>query len=187
MYIFDNILTASTSIDEHLEHVEKVLQQLKQAGLQLKPSKCTFATTEIQYLGHTLTLMGAKPNDSKVMTVKDFPRPQTVKQVKSFLGLANFYRRHIPRMAVISRPLTDLTRKSCTEFVWTPGCEEAFEEIKRLLVTQHLYYTRTTNQAADALSRAPLSSGKVMHIEMEAMGLLTSKIQASQRKNKDLL
>ena len=302
----DDILIASASMDEHLEHVEKVLKRLIQAGLRLKPSKCTFATTEIQYLGHTLTPMGVKPNDSKVMAVKDFPRPQTVKQVKSFLGLANFYRRHIPGMAVISRPLTDLTRKNCTEFVWTSVCEESFEEIKRLLVTAPLlhppkldkefflwtdasekgfgaileqeddegkrhpiayanratnsaeqkyaptelevaalvfalehfqvyllggkvtvftdhqalvsayipylksqtkgllarWYLRlspflpnlilkykpgTTNQAADALSRAPLSPGKVMHIEMEVVGSLTSKIQESQREDKDLL
>ena len=302
----DDILIASTSMDEHLEHVEKVLKRLIQAGLRLKPSKCTFATTEIQYLGHTLTPMGVKPNDSKVMAVKDFPRPQTVKQVKSFLGLANFYRRHIPGMAVISRPLTDLTRKNCTEFVWTSVCEESFEEIKRLLVTAPLlhppkldkefflwtdasekgfgaileqeddegkrhpiayasratnsaeqkyaptelevaalvfalehfqvyllgskvtvftdhqalvsayipylksqtkgllarWYLRlspflpnlilkykpgTTNQAADALSQAPLSPGKVMHIEMEVVGSLTSKIQESQREDKDLL
>ena len=119
MFVYlDDILIASSTISEHLKHVEKVLQQLKQAGFRLKPSKCTFATTEIQYLGHTLTPVGVKPNDSKITAVKDFPRPQNVKQVKSFLGLANFYRRHIPGMAAISRPLTDLTRKNSTEFVW---------------------------------------------------------------------
>ena len=82
MFVYLDILIASASMDEHLEHVEKVLKRLKQAGLRLKPSKCTFATTEIQYLGHTLTPMGVKPNDSKVTAVKEFPRPQTVKQVK---------------------------------------------------------------------------------------------------------
>ena len=59
----------------------------------------------------------------------------TVKQVKSFLGLASFYRRHIARMAAISRPLTNLTRKDNKEFVWTQACEEAFKEIKQLLTT----------------------------------------------------
>ena len=78
-YVFvylDDILIASKSISEHMEHVQKVLQQLKEAGLQLKPGKCTFATTEIQYLGHTLTPMGVKPNNSKVIAVKDFPKKQ---------------------------------------------------------------------------------------------------------------
>ena len=72
--------------------------------------------------------------------MKEFPRPQTVKQVKGFLGLANFYRRHIPRMAELSRPLTELTRKDLKEFVWTQECEEAFEEVKRQLVTAPLLH-----------------------------------------------
>ena len=76
MFVYlDDILIASKSISEHMEHVQKVLQQLKEAGLRLKPGKCTFATTEIQYLGHTLTPMGVKPNDSKIIAVKDFPKP----------------------------------------------------------------------------------------------------------------
>ena len=94
----------------------------------------------IQYLGYTLTPGGVRPNDAKVAAVKEFPRPQCVKQVKSFLGLANFYRRHIPRMAAISRPLTNLTRKDSKEFVWTQACEEAFKEIKRLLTTAPLLH-----------------------------------------------
>ena len=85
----------------------------------------TFETTEIQYLGNTLTSTTVKPNDSKVTAVKDFPKPQTVEQVKSFLGLVNFYRRHVPRMGAISRPLTDLTRKDSKEFVCTQECEES--------------------------------------------------------------
>ena len=83
---------------------------------------------------------GVKPNDSKVTAVKDFPKPQTIKQVKNFLGLANFYRRHVPRMAAISsRPLTDLTRKDSKEFVWTQECEEAFAEVNRLVTAPLLY------------------------------------------------
>jgi len=87
----DDFLIASENISKHVEHIKKVLKQLKEAGLHLKPSKCTFATTEIKYLGHTLTPEGVKPNDAKVSVVKEFPRPQSVKQIKSFLGLANFY------------------------------------------------------------------------------------------------
>ena len=128
MYL-DDILIASQSMTEHVGHIKQVLLRLKEAGLQLKPSKCTFATEEIEYLGHTLTPEGVKPNSKKVEAVKDFPVPKNVKEVKSFLGLANFYRRHIPDMAIISRPLTALTRKDM-EFVWTVECEAAFKEIK---------------------------------------------------------
>ena len=86
-YVFvylDDVLIASKSISEHIEHEQNVLHQLKEAGLQIKPQKYTFATTKIQYLGHTLTPMGVKPNNSKITAVNDFPKPQTVKQVNSF-------------------------------------------------------------------------------------------------------
>ena len=142
-YVFvylDDILVASKSMSEHREHVQKVLQRLKESGLRLKPSKCSFATTEIEYLGHTLTPEGVRPNDSKITAVREYPRPQTVKQVKSFLGLANFYRRHIPNMAAISRPLTNLTRKeNMHQFIWTSECTVAFE-IKKRLVTAPLLH-----------------------------------------------
>ena len=137
-YVFvylDDILIACKDLSEHIEHVQRVMIRLREAGRWLRPDKYMFVTTQIQYLGHTLTPEGVRPNDSKVTAVKEFPRPQTVKQVKSFLGLANFYRRHIPRMAELSRPLTNLTRKDLKEFVWTQECEEAFEAIKMQLVT----------------------------------------------------
>ena len=130
----DDVLIASQNLTEHLDHIKKVLHRVNEAGLRLKPSKCVFAASEIEYLGHTLTAQGVKPNSGKVEAVKSFPRPITVKAVKSFLGLANFYRRHIPDMAVISRPLTALTKKNAT-FDWTEVCEMAFSEVKRRLVS----------------------------------------------------
>ena len=107
---------------------------MNEAGLRLKPSKCVFAADEIQYLGHTLTAHGVKPNSGKVDAVKNFPRPTNVREVKSFLGLANFYRRHIADMAVISRPLTAFTRKE-VKSDWTKECEEAFGKVKQRLVS----------------------------------------------------
>ena len=92
-------MIASPNIKEYLEHVKKVLLRIGEA---LKPGK--FAADEIEYLGHTLSAEGVKPNSGKVDAVNSFPKPSTVKEVKSFLGLANFYRCHIPDMAVISRP-----------------------------------------------------------------------------------
>ena len=137
----DDILIASGDISEHVTHVKRVLSRLKEAGLRLKPSKCKFATTTIQYLGHTLTPAGVQPNEAKITAVKEFPRPQSVKQVKSFLGLANFYCRHIPNMAALSRPLTNLTRKeNLQRFVWSPECTAAFEEIKERLATAPLLH-----------------------------------------------
>jgi len=131
----DDLLIVSKSITEHVEHIERVLRRLGEANLRLKPQKCKFAQQEVEYLGHTLTSEGVRPNDSKTRAVKEFPRPTTVKEVKSFLGLVNYYRRHLKNLAIIARPLTALTRKGLVKLDWTTECEEAFQEVKRMLCT----------------------------------------------------
>ena len=93
------------SIAKHVEHVGKVLRRLREANLSLKPQKCKFAQQQVEYLGHTLTSEGVCLNDGKTRAVKEFPRPTTVKEVKSFLGLVNYYRRHLKNLAIVARPL----------------------------------------------------------------------------------
>ena len=131
----DDLLIVSKSLTEHVEHVGKVLEKLREANLQLKPLKCKFAQQHVEYLGHTLTSKGVCPNDSKVKAVKEFPRPTTVKEVKSFLGLVNYYRRHLRNLAIVARPLTALTRKGLVKLEWTRDCEEAFQTVKQMLCT----------------------------------------------------
>lgn len=136
----DYILIVSTSVEEHITHLKRVLQRLDEVGLRLKPSKCHFAKRQIDYLGYTLSPDGVRPNSKKVEAVQNFPQPRCSKLVKQFLGLVNFYRRHIPNLAAISRPLTSLTRKDkVTEgfitFDWSTDCEESFCKLKELLTT----------------------------------------------------
>ena len=107
VYLAD-ILIVSMSFEEHLKHVEKVLQQLKEVGLKLKPQKCAFAQSKIDYLGHTLSPQGVQLNNTKVAAVKKFRRPTSSTEV-SFLGMVNFYRRHVLNLASVARPLTALT------------------------------------------------------------------------------
>ena len=136
----DDILVASSSVEEHVLHVRKVLQRIREAGLRLKPEKCNFATLKIEYLGHTFTPEGVKPNETKIIAVKEFPRPQSVKEVRTFLGLVTFYRKHVKNMAIICRPLTALTRKDRQQFTWSSECEEAFAKVKQLLVSAPLLH-----------------------------------------------
>ena len=89
------ILIASTSVKEHFEHVSAVLTKLTEVGLKLRPEKCSFARMEIEYLRHTLTSNGVKPNNAKVKAVQEFPQPKSAQEVKGFLGLVNFCRNHI--------------------------------------------------------------------------------------------
>ena len=97
----DDILIASKLIEEHLEHVSAVLTKLAEVGLRLRPEKCCFARTEIEYLGHTLTSNGVKPNNAKVKAVQEFPQPNSAQEVKGFLGLVNFYRNHIRDLGML--------------------------------------------------------------------------------------
>jgi len=88
----DELLIVSETFQEHLEHVDEVLTRLNEAGLRLKPRKCRFSQEREEYLGHTLLSSGVSPNDKKVQAVKDFPTPKCRKDVKSFLGLVNFFK-----------------------------------------------------------------------------------------------
>ena len=136
----DDILVVSASFEDHLRDVGLVLDRLKEAGLRLKPSKCSFARKEVVYLGFTVSSEGVTPNQEKVKAIVDLPQPTDCKSVRRFLGMLNFYRRHIQSLAAVARPLTALTRKDpvsggTVQFKWSPDCEKAFRELKEKLVS----------------------------------------------------
>ena len=106
----DNLLIVSRSIAEHVEHLRKVSQRLEAANLKPKLQKYKFAQQKIESLGHTVTADGVCPKDGKVQAVKEFPRPSTVIIVKGFVGLVNYYRKHLKNLAIVARPLTALTK-----------------------------------------------------------------------------
>ena len=139
VYVYlDDILIASQLVQEHLDHLQKVAQRLRDVGLHLRPEKCVYATQQVEFLGYTLTAEGVRPNQKNVETVVDFPKLKSSKDVRRFLGMANFYRRHIQGMGAMCRPLTELTKKekgsgNPVPFVWTEECQKAFEEVKRSL------------------------------------------------------
>ena len=130
----DDVLVYSKSFEDHLVHLEEVFKRFQEANLKLKPSKCYFAKTELDFLGHVVSRNGVRPNENKVKAVKDFPVPKNVKQVRSFLGLSGYYRKFVKDYAKIASPLFKLTKKS-EKFVWTEPCQEAFDKLKRALVS----------------------------------------------------
>ena len=139
----DDILIASRNFEEHTSHVIEVLQRLQDVGLKVKPSKCKFAEKQVDYLGFNISATSVCPTHKNVLAVKEFPRPNTVKEIKRFLGLANFYRRHLRDMGMISMPLTALTRKNKQTgqpvmFEWSDKCEESFQKIKSMLISSPL-------------------------------------------------
>ncbi|KAG8186462.1 hypothetical protein JTE90_009221 [Oedothorax gibbosus] len=106
----DDVAIFSNTWEDHVKHLEEIFVKMKTAKLHLKPSKCQFAREHVKYLGHIVGQGQRKPGELKIQAVKEFPRPQNKTQIRSFLGLAGYYRRYIPDFSVIAAPLTDLLK-----------------------------------------------------------------------------
>ena len=130
----DDILVASHSFVEHLQHLREVFTRLRDAGLRLKPRKCNLLRNEVSFLGHIISIEGVRPDPVKIERVQCYPTPTDATQVRQFLGLASYYRRFMPDFAKVSGPLRALTKKNAI-FLWTTECERAFSELKHLLTT----------------------------------------------------
>ena len=125
----DDILIYLNNLKEHKLHVKEVLRRLRENKLYASPSKCFFHQDRIEFLGFIISKDGLQMDDNKVQTIRDWPAPRCVKDIQSFLGFANFYRRFIQNYLALTSPLTYLTRKS-TPWNWTTECEMAFKTIK---------------------------------------------------------
>ena len=130
----DDILIYSSSYEERLQHVELVLQRLKEHQWQVKLSKCDFAQNSIAYLGYVISTAGVATDPAKIAAVKDWPVPSNVKELRSVLGATSYYRKFVENYGVIAKPLTNLLRKGAL-FVWTAVEEKAFHTLKNALIT----------------------------------------------------
>ena len=128
----DDILIYSKNKQEHEQHLITILQLLRNENLYAKFSKCEFWLRQVQFLGHVVNEEGIHVDPAKVEAVKKWEAPRTPTEVRSFLGLAGYYRRFIENFSKIALPLTQLTQKS-KEFVWGHDQEEAFQYLKNRL------------------------------------------------------
>lgn len=128
----DDILIFAKTHTEMLSRLNEILKRLNEAGLKLRLEKCKFSQQQVQYLGHVISEHGIAPDPIKVKAIQDIPTPQTVKEVKSFLGLPSYYLRFIPNCSKIAQPLIHLLTKN-TKFSWGPEQNEAFIALKRAL------------------------------------------------------
>jgi len=127
----DDILILAENEQELTENTKRILKKLKENDLYLKPEKCEFVKTEVEYLGMVVRPEQIAMDDKKVQAIKDWPAPRTVKEVRSFLGLGNFYRKFIRKYSDTAKPLNDLLKKDRPTFEWTEEAANAFEELKR--------------------------------------------------------
>lgn len=190
LVFLDDLIIFSNSLEEHERRLLRVLNRLKEYGLKLSSEKCKFFQTSVRYLGHIVSDKGVETDPEKIASIKSWPVPKNLKQLRSFLGFAGYYRRFIKDYAIIAKPLNDLTRgytpvrKSkiqgstkphCSPSQpfgerWTQNCQEAF------------------NVLIDKLSSAPVlcfadpSQPYILHTDASATGLGAALYQEQDGK-----
>ncbi|GBG88724.1 hypothetical protein CBR_g48254 [Chara braunii] len=127
----DDILIFSKTVEEHVADLDKVLGLLRQHKFKINGEKCEFGRTRI-LLGHEISAEELKPDDAKVASIHDWPRPQSVTEMRSFLGMIGYYRTFVKNYSIVAAPLTDLTRLD-SPWEWTDKCEAAFRHLKHAL------------------------------------------------------
>jgi len=130
----DDIIIWADSFSNHLHRLSQVFQRLRAANLKLKSSKCRLFQRKVSFLGHVISSAGIEPDPKKISSVVGWPIPSNLTELRAFVGLASYYRRHVKGFADIARPLHELTRKK-EPFRWTDRRQEAFDRLKRCLVT----------------------------------------------------
>ena len=165
----DDILIYSQLEVEHEDQLRIVLQLLRDHQLYAKFSKCEFCLAEVGFLGHVASASGLSVDPRKNEAVMSWERPKSVFEIRSFLGLAGYYRRFIEDFSRLAMHMTRLTRKE-VKFVWDDSCEQAFQELKRRLTSAPILivlergqrYTVYCDASKDGLGCVLMQSGKVV-------------------------
>jgi len=131
LVFLDDILIYSPTWEAHLTHLRQVLDQLRIHQFYLKSSKCSFAQTEIAYLGHVISQQGVSTDPTKTAAMLKWPTPTSVTELRGFLGLTGYYRRFVQHYGLLARPLTQLLKKK--QFAWSPAAELAFTTLKQAM------------------------------------------------------
>jgi hypothetical protein len=152
----DDILIYSKSLDEHMDHLRAIFNALRDARLFGNLEKCIFYTDRISFLGYVVTSQGIEVDEIKIEAIKSWLVPQTITQVRSFLGLAGFYCRFIKDFSTIAAPLHELTKKGVA-FHWGKAHDESFDALKGKLT--HASLLQLSN------------FGKTFELECDASGV----------------
>ena len=185
-YLDDIILWGNTH-EEMLERLSEILELFAAKGIKLNLNKCDLGREEVKFLGHIISVKGCKPDPTNVKGVLEMKRPTKVKEVRRFLGMCGFYRKHIDKYAHLAMPLTELTKKD-KEFDWTEECQGAFETLKRklvdapILVNFNLEETCVlTTDASDTCVGGVLSQ-RQEDGKMGVIGYFSRKLSRQERK-----
>ena len=133
----DDILITGNTVEEHLKNLDEVLRRLQTAGLRLKSSKCLFMAPSVEYLGHVIDSAGLYPTKAKVKAITEAPTPRNVTELRSFLGLINYYGKFLPNLSSTLAPLYKLLQQN-TQWQWCDQQVTAFNAAKEALQSSTL-------------------------------------------------
>jgi hypothetical protein len=162
----------SKSEEEHEHHMKMVLEVLREHQLYSKLSKFSFYQNQIHYLGHIISKDGIVVDPEKIEVIKEWSVPKNVTEVRSFMGLASYYRRLIVGFSRIAHPITSLQRKE-NKFQWTEGCEKSFQKLKKLLTSSPIlrivypneYFVVCTDACKEGMGEFLIHNGFVICYE----------------------
>ena len=181
-YLDDLLVISNGSFEEHLHQLGKVLQRLRRAGLKINAEKSSFFAPEIEYLGYLLTKDGIKPVQKKIQAVLDLQPPTTLKELRRFLGMVQFYRDMWKQRSHILAPLTDLVGLGKKKIKWEPNHQRSFEEIKKVLAKETILnypkFDRPFDIHTDASDR---QLGAVISQDGKPLAFYSRKLSSAQR------
>ncbi|CAB4004600.1 PREDICTED: uncharacterized protein K02A2.6-like, partial [Paramuricea clavata] len=171
--ILDDMIISGATDQEHLDNLEEVLSRLSEHGLRANSSKCEFFKERIEFCGHEISKLGLHKSQQKVNAVINAPRPENVSQVRSFVGLINYYHDFLPNLSTLLQPLNQLLEKE-RRWKWTLECEQAFLKAKELIASEevlaHYDPQRPIKLECDA---SPYGLGPALtQIDKEALALV---------------
>ena len=189
LIFLDDILVFSQNFEEHLERLEAVFSRMKQHGLTLKPNKCEFFKTKVNYLGHIVSHSGVETDPDKISALASWPEPDNVKALRSLLGFTGYYRRFVKDYAKIIKPLHDLLvghptqkpvskkKKKSISWEWGEAQQCAFNTLKEKL------------SSPPVLAYADFSKAFILHTDAssEGLGAVLYQVQDGQEKSLHML